>query len=121
MRRCGFLLVGAVATSMSGVVGLAQAGVIQQRSSAAVQQTVAAAANAPAPILLRPGGAPGALGDADEDKPSLTAYLPAANPTKTAVVIAPGGGYYHLSMVQDAAEWLNARGVAAFVLKYRMG
>jgi acetyl esterase/lipase len=121
MRRCGFLLVGAVATSMSGVAGLAQAGVIQQRSSAAVQQTVAAASNSPAPMLLWPGGAPGAQGDADEDKPSLTAYLPAANPTKTAVVIAPGGGYYHLSTVQDAAEWLNARGVAAFVLKYRLG
>ncbi len=120
MRRCGLLLVGAVATSMSGVAGLAQAGVVQQRGSAAAQQT-ASAANVPAPMLLWPGGAPGALGDADEDKPSLTVYLPAANPTRTAVVIAPGGGYYHLSPVQDVANWLNARGVAAFVLKYRLG
>jgi acetyl esterase/lipase len=89
-----------------------------------VQQTVAAAANGPAPMLLWPKGAPGALGVADEDKPSLTAYLPAANPTKTAVVIAPGGGYQHLSMVRegsDVAAWLNARGVAAFLLKYRLG
>jgi acetyl esterase/lipase len=121
MQRCGFLLVGAVATSMSGVAGLAQAGVIQQRSSTAVQQTVAAASNPPAPMLLWPGGAPGVLGDADEDKPSLTAYLPAVNSTRTAVVIAPGGGYYHLSTVQDVANWLNARGVAAFVLKHRLG
>ena len=72
-------------------------------------------------MLLWPGGAPGALGNADEDKPSLTAYLPAANPTKTAVVIAPGGGYYHLSPVQEVADWLNTHGVAAFVLKYRLG
>jgi acetyl esterase/lipase len=115
------MLVGALAISMSGVVGLAQAGVNRQASSEAVQQTVAAARNAPATMLLWPSGAPGALGDADEDKPSLTAYFPAANPARTAVVIAPGGGYYHLSTVQDVADWLNARGVAAFVLKYRLG
>jgi acetyl esterase/lipase len=75
-------------------------------------------------VLLWPEGAPGALGTADEDKPSITVYLPGANPTKTAVVIAPGGGYQHLSMVRegsDVAAWLNARGVAAFVLKYRLG
>ncbi len=70
------------------------------------------------------GGAPGAVGSAEEDTPTLTAYLPAANPTKTAVVIAPGGGYVHLAAVKegsDVAAWLNARGVAAFVLKYRLG
>jgi acetyl esterase/lipase len=75
-------------------------------------------------MLLWAGGTPGALGVAEEDKPTLTAYLPAENPTRTAVVIAPGGGYQHLSMVKegsDVAAWLNARGVAAFVLKYRLG
>ena len=116
MRRSGFVLVCAIAILMSGVVALGQA--------PAVQQTVAAAANGPAPMLLWPKGAPGALGVADEDKPSITVYLPAANPTKTAVVIAPGGGYQHLSMVRegsDVAAWLNARGVAAFLLKYRLG
>jgi acetyl esterase/lipase len=93
------------------------------------QTTVAApssgqAANTPAPMLLWPNGAPGAQGDEDIDKPTLTAYIPASNPTKTAVVIAPGGGYQHLSMVKegsDVAAWLNERGVAAFVLKYRLG
>ena len=116
MRRSGLLAVCTIAAAMSGVVGLGQA--------PAVPQTVAAAANGPVPMLLWPEGAPGALGVADEDKPSITAYLPAANPTKTAVVIAPGGGYQHLSMVHegsDVAAWLNARGVAAFVLKYRLG
>jgi acetyl esterase/lipase len=91
-----------------------------------VQQTAAAgsAANAGTTVLLWPEGAPGALGTADEDKPSITVYLPAANPTRTAVVIAPGGGYVHLASGYegvDVAAWLNAHGVAAFVLKYRLG
>jgi acetyl esterase/lipase len=87
-------------------------------------QAVATAASGPAPKLLWANGAPGAVGDADEDKPTITAYIPASNPTKTAVVIAPGGSYMHLSMVRegsDVAAWLNAHGVAAFVLKYRLG
>jgi len=76
-------------------------------------------------LLLWPAGAPGAQGTADVDKPTLTVYLPAgANATKTGVVVAPGGGYQHLSMTKegsDIAHWLNERGVAAFVLKYRLG
>jgi acetyl esterase/lipase len=90
-----------------------------QRGTAAVMP-----ASAPAAMLLWPEGAPGAMGTADEDKPSITAYLPATNPTRTAVVIAPGGGYVYLAMVwegSDVAAWLNAHGVAAFVLKYRLG
>jgi acetyl esterase/lipase len=76
------------------------------------------------PVPLWPGPAPLAQGSAETDVPTLTAYLPASNPTKTAVVIAPGGGYVHLSMQkegEDVARWLNAHGVAAFVLKYRLG
>lgn len=75
-------------------------------------------------ILLWPGGAPGALGDEDTDKPTLTIFLPAENPTKTGVVVAPGGGYQHLAMEKEGfavARWLNEHGVAAFVLKYRLG
>src|SRR6185437_6033821 len=72
-------------------------------------------------MLLWPGGAPGAKGDADTDKPTLTVFLPSGvNATKTGVVIAPGGGYQHLAMSYegvDVAHWLNERGVAAFVLK----
>jgi acetyl esterase/lipase len=112
MRRGGFLIAWVVA--MSGAMGLAQAPAAQQASTTAIAPT----------MLLWANGAPGALGDADDDKPSLTAYIPASNPTKTAVVIAPGGSYMHLSMVKegsDVAAWLNARGVAAFVLKYRLG
>ncbi len=76
-------------------------------------------------MLLWPDGAPGAKGGADIDRPTLTAYLPSGpNATRTAVVIAPGGGYVHLAMAKegsDYAQWLNARGVAAFVLQYRLG
>jgi acetyl esterase/lipase len=56
--------------------------------------------------------------------PSLTTYLPAkATRTGTAVVICPGGGFYALSINSEGievAKWLAARGVTAFVLKYRL-
>ena len=56
--------------------------------------------------------------------PTLTAYLPpAASANGTAVVICPGGGFHALSIDSegiDVARWLNSKGVAAFVLKYRL-
>jgi acetyl esterase/lipase len=82
------------------------------------------AAQQPAAVPLWPTGAPYADGTAEIDIPTLATYLPAQNPTRTAVIIAPGGGYVHLSMQkegEDIARWLNARGVAGFVLKYRLG
>jgi len=75
--------------------------------------------------LLWPNGAPGAVGQEDADRPSLTIYLPAAEQaTGTGVVVCPGGGYAHLAMDHEGdqiARWLNSFGVAAFVLKYRLG
>jgi acetyl esterase/lipase len=76
-------------------------------------------------MLLWPAEAPGALGDEDVDKPTLTVFLPVEpNATKTGVVVAPGGGYLHLAVEKEGfavARWLNERGVAAFVLQYRLG
>lgn len=76
-------------------------------------------------ILLWPNGAPGALsGGGNLDTPSLDIYLPASNPTQTGVIICPGGAYQHLTLPKegtDVAVWLNAHGVAAFVLHYRLG
>jgi acetyl esterase/lipase len=73
--------------------------------------------------LLWPDGAPGAKGERDGDKPSLTIYLPSAeNAASTAVVICPGGGYGHLAMDHEGhqiARWLNSLGVAGFILQYR--
>lgn len=77
----------------------------------------------PKPELLWPNGAPGALGTADEDKPSITAYL-AKSPNGTAVIVCPGGGYQHLAMDHEGvqvAKWLNSLGISAFVLQYRLG
>jgi acetyl esterase/lipase len=75
--------------------------------------------------LLWPKGAPGALGKTDRDRPTLTAYLPSADrATGTAIVLCPGGGYGGLALGhegKDIAAWLTQRGVAAFVLKYRLG
>jgi acetyl esterase/lipase len=57
-------------------------------------------------------------------RPTLTVYLPdRSNANGTAVVVCPGGGFLFLSWQSegtDVAKWLAARGVAAFVLKYRL-
>lgn len=77
----------------------------------------------PAVELLWADGAPGAKGEADGDKPSLTIYLPEkSKATGAAVVICPGGGYGHLAMDHEGhqiAQWLNSFGVAGFIVKYR--
>ena len=79
----------------------------------------------PETILLWPNGAPGALGNDDSDKPSITVYYP-LNPSASAtgVIVAPGGGYGMLASNHEGrqvANWLNALGVTAFVLRYRLG
>ncbi len=77
----------------------------------------------PAAFLLWPDGAPGALGNDDADRPSVTFYR-ARQPNGTAIVVAPGGGYGNLASNHEGrqvANLLNAMGVTAFVLKYRLG
>ncbi|REK11226.1 MAG: alpha/beta hydrolase [Planctomycetota bacterium] len=73
--------------------------------------------------LLWPEGAPGAKGDSDDDKPTLTIMLPPEDKANgAAVVVCPGGGYGHLAFGYegvDVGQWLSDHGVAAFVLKYR--
>lgn len=55
---------------------------------------------------------------------TLTPFLPdPAKASGTAVIVTPGGGFRSLSMENegyDVARALAARGVAAFVLKYRL-
>lgn len=77
-------------------------------------------------VTLWPGGAPGAKGnDPKTDIPTLTVWLPRPETaTGAAVVVCPGGGYAMLAVDHEGkqvAEWLNSLGVAAFVLKYRLG
>jgi len=92
------------------------------------------------PILLWANGAPGSeaktapetvVVNAEGERivstihqPSITPYLPRPGiATGAAVIIAPGGGHYQLSIDHegyDVAKWLSGHGVAAFVLKYRL-
>jgi putative heme-binding domain-containing protein len=110
-----------------------------QGARAAPAKKAAGAAGKVIPVW--PGVAPGSEGwtqkeveyQSDWDRkamvrnvttPTLTAFLPdPAAATGTAVVVCPGGGFRFLSWQSEGtevAEWLRARGVAAFVLKYRL-
>ena len=74
--------------------------------------------------MLWPNGAPGAVGEDDNlDKPKIFINLPESG-NGTAVLVFPGGGYDHLATGHEGkqvAEWLNAHGMAAFVVTYRLG
>ncbi|MBI5767086.1 MAG: alpha/beta hydrolase [Verrucomicrobia bacterium] len=88
-------------------------------------------------VALYPDGAPGsATRKAEPEKiagsnvsnihhPSLTVYLPAKDKaTGCAVIVAPGGGHARLAIEHEGwnvAQYLADHGVAAFVLKYRLG
>jgi acetyl esterase/lipase len=100
----------------------------------------AAAASEPESIPLWAGGAPGSERRASEaehvdrgdgkcnvtnvHQPSITPFLPAAETsTGVAIVIAPGGGHRMLCLGHEGyslGEWFAERGIAAFVLKYRL-
>ena len=105
-----------VAFSVAAALMLA-ADVIAQASPTALQdgQTIA----------LWQGAAPGALGTADADIPAITVYLPRAMSANTpAVIVCPGGGYAALAANHEGrqvANYLNSLGIAAFVLRYRLG
>lgn len=99
----------------------------------------AAATSTPVEIHLWPGMAPGTEkwtvpesvttspnGErtiSNVSDPTLTVFLPdPATATGTAVVLAPGGAMRVLGIDSNGtqvAKWLNAKGIAAFVLKYR--
>src|SRR5678816_2110356 len=97
------------------------------------------AGQAPQEIRLWPGKAPGTetwtvaetrttspAGDrtiANVSDPSVTVFLPSpAVATGAAVVVAPGGALRALAWDSEGikvAQWLNSKGIAALVLKYR--
>ena len=96
-------------------------------------------------IKLWPGGAPGSEGITAPEVskpsvapqnsklpgnftvthyPSIYVFLPPKEKaTGAAMVVVPGGGHTQLVMEKEGweiADWLNAHGIAAFVLKYRL-
>lgn len=76
------------------------------------------------PQPLWTGAAPGALGTAEKDVPTLTPYLPETGTANgSAMVICPGGGYGGLAGHEgnDYALFLNRQGITCFVLRYRLG
>jgi acetyl esterase/lipase len=109
-----------------------------------VGAALAAASPSPSEIVsLWPAGAPGAIAqpayvegtiyrDTEATMPRLVrvtdprleVHLPPAHrATGSAVVVCPGGGYAVLAYEHEGeavAAWLNSRGIAAFVLKYRL-
>ena len=56
--------------------------------------------------------------------PDIAIYLPTKKAaTGQAVIICPGGGYSYLTYDwegTDVAKWLNSKGIAGIVLKYRL-
>ena len=76
-------------------------------------------------VPLWNGAAPGALGTGEADIPALTVFLPRNLAANTpAVIVCPGGGYVRLAANHEGrqvASFLNSLGVAAFVLRSRLG
>lgn len=98
-------------------------------------------ATEPRVIPIWPNGAPGTeswtqreqeglLGDKQTKvvrnvtRPTLTAYLPEPSVASgTGVVVCPGGAFHFLAIEHegtDVATWLVERGIAAFILRYRV-
>ncbi|HEY0434863.1 MAG TPA: hypothetical protein VGC95_13400, partial [Chitinophagaceae bacterium] len=91
-------------------------------------------------ISLWPQGAPGSEGKTDKElveqwnngeskvsnihNPSLTPYIPDGGKSSgPAVIVIPGGAHRFLAIDHEGynvAQWLSERGIAAFVLKYRL-
>ena len=72
--------------------------------------------------LLWPEGAPGAQGETICDQPALAPFIP-ERPNGAALVIFPGGGYGGRAdghEGRDIAAWCAARGLTAFVARYRV-
>ena len=99
-------------------------------------------AEVPKAIPLWPNGAPGSEGRTGQEvakpegpergftnitnvhNPSIIPYLPPKEKsTGVAVIVLPGGGHRNLAIGHEGynvGEWLAERGIAAFVVKYRL-
>jgi acetyl esterase/lipase len=114
--------------ALAAVLTLVPGGLIEGRQTqptAPVRQAAQPNPNAdPQVIPLWEGTAPGAQGSEDADRPTITLYRPRTSTIGTALIVAPGGGYGNLASNHEGrqvASLVNAMGVTAFVLKYRLG
>ncbi|HIW66469.1 MAG TPA: alpha/beta hydrolase [Candidatus Alistipes intestinipullorum] len=76
----------------------------------------------PIVLPLYPDGSVHEIADGGTWEPEVHVYLPETS-GGLAVVVCPGGGYKGLSFGsegQSVAKWLNERGIAAIVVRYRM-
>jgi acetyl esterase/lipase len=96
----------------------------------------ALAVDSPIKIPLWETGAPGSVERMNEPEkldgtnvsnvhhPSITGYFPSdEHSTGTEILIAPGGGHQKLCLGHEGdslAQWFAERGIAAFVLRYRL-
>lgn len=74
-------------------------------------------------VLLWDKRAPAGTGDSLLDQPLLSVHCPASG-NGCGVIVCPGGGYRTLASDHEGlqvARWLNRLGIAAFVLRYRLG
>jgi endo-1,4-beta-xylanase len=118
------------------LLGMAAVGVAQQ-AAPAVPAPVKPRAEVPlwtggaphsegktAPEVLTPVNVDGERIVTSVNQPSITPFLVRGSKTPVAaVIVMPGGGHYQLSIDHegyDVAKFLSGRGVAVFVLKYRL-
>jgi acetyl esterase/lipase len=100
----------------------------------------AAVCACPQTVKIWPGRAPGSENWTQQERverntplgtvifnvvePTLTAFLPErSRATGTGIIVAPGGAFVALAIDLEAntvARWLQEKGIAAFVLKYRI-
>ena len=99
-------------------------------SAANTSTTNAPPVHVPMPLPTAPavplweGPAPESHGSTPNDTPRLYVYLPQNVTGSTpAIVIFPGGGYSNLAFEHEGineAEWFQKKGIAAFILFYRL-
>lgn len=81
-------------------------------------------ASLPQPIPLWDKEVPRATGTSNEDKPAVYPFLPdPAKSTGAAILVCPGGGNTTRCIDFEGvliAQWFKERGIAAFILRYRI-
>ena len=76
------------------------------------------------PFPLWENEIPLSAGTGEEDTPTMTLFIPPVwKANKKAIIIFPGGGYWHLCDHEGSAfaEFFSQQGFYCFVVKYRLG